>query len=72
MTIIINADYFGGAINSARNRGKIPSTKMAHLFGVGVQKLHRYENGLDLIPRETLRRVFILAAMMDTMLGNNE
>lgn len=68
--IIISAEYFGGAILSARHHNNISALSMAHMLGVDVTTLHRYENGNDLIPRHVLRRVFTLAVMAQAVSEN--
>ncbi len=69
MTIImVGADYFGSIIKSTHHNDRISAVQLAHLFGCDLNQLHRYEEGLDLIPRDTLRRIFKYAAMMDKML----
>ena len=70
MTIIISADYFGAAIQSAREHNHISALQMGKLFGVDIGMLHRYEQGKDLIPRNVLRRVFTLAVLMNAMSEN--
>lgn len=66
--IIVSADYFGSAIESARCKEDVTATQMSRLFGCDVKQLHRYEKGTDLIPRDVLKRVFRYAAKMDAVL----
>ncbi|MBD5400414.1 helix-turn-helix transcriptional regulator [bacterium] len=67
-TIIVSADYFGHVIQSIREKGKITSQQLQHLLGCGGKQLHRYEQGKDLIPRDTLKRIIKYAVKMDMAL----
>lgn len=68
-TIIISADYFGTGIQMARQTDNIALEQMAHLLGCDIKKVHRYEAGIELIPKDVLRRVFKYAAKMDAVLS---
>lgn len=67
--IMVGADYIGKAIKSAQHQNNIPAKRLAHLFGCDLEQLHRYEEGTDLISRDSMRRVFLYAAMMDAALN---
>jgi len=69
--IIIDVEYFGAALKIAREKNRISTTQMTHLFGCSAKQLHRYENGTDLIPRDIMVRIFKYAAMMDAMPQDN-
>ncbi len=66
--IIISADYYGKAILKVQRKDNITATQLTHLLGCDTKQLHNYIFGADLIPQNTLRRVFKYAAMMDAML----
>lgn len=70
--IIIDVEYFGGAMMAARLKNKISTKQMCHLFDCDSRQLHRYENGTDLVPRSIMIRVFTYAAMMDEKLNNTQ
>lgn len=65
--ITISAEYLGDAIKVVRSQN-VSATRMAHLLGCSVKQLHIYEEGLDLIPRNVLWRVFKYAVMTDAMI----
>ncbi|MBD5400723.1 hypothetical protein HDR61_03190 [bacterium] len=67
-TIIISADYFGTGIQMARQLDGTASEQMAHLLDCDIKMLHRYEAGLELLPKAVLRRVFRCAAKMDAVM----
>ncbi len=69
--IIISADYYGKAILKVQRKENIPGAQLKHLFGCDKKQLHNYIHGVDLIPQDTLCRVFKYAAMMDEMLQDN-
>ncbi|MBD5400153.1 hypothetical protein HDR61_00160 [bacterium] len=69
-TIIISADYFGTGIQMARQLDGITPEQMAHLLDCDTKMLHRYEAGLELLPKAVLRRVFRCAAKMDAAMEN--
>ncbi len=66
--LIISADYYGKAIWKVQRKDNISATQLTHLLGCDTKQLHNYIFGAELIPPDTLRRVFKYAAMMDTML----
>lgn len=68
MSMIVSAEYFGGAIESTRCKEDVTAAQMAHLFGCTINQLHRYERGKDLIPRDTLKRIIKYALKMDMAL----
>lgn len=65
---MVGADYIGNVIKSAQHNCNISAGQLMHLFGCDIKQLHRYEEGVDLIPRATLRRIISYAAMMDMCL----
>lgn len=70
--IIIDVEYFGNAIKSAKGNGVVSTKQMAHLFGCDANQLHKYENGSDLIPYGVLKRIFRYAAKMDEILNEKQ
>ncbi len=69
--IIISADYYGKVILKVQRKENVPGAQLTHLFGCDKKQLHNYIHGVDLIPQDTLRRVFKYAVMMDEMLQDN-
>ncbi len=69
--IIISADYYGKVIWKVQRKDNISATQLAHLLDCDTKQLHNYVFGAELIPSDTLRRVFKYAAMMDAMLQDN-
>ncbi len=67
--VIVSADYFGAAIQSACQHD-VSADKMSKLLNYDLKKLHRYESGAELIPKDILRRVFTYAAKMHSVIGN--
>lgn len=65
--IIISADYYGSVIHSVQHRYQITASELARLFKCDGHKLHRYADGRELIPRDTLKRIIKYAVMMDKM-----
>lgn len=70
--IIIDVEYFGSALEVARISGQVSTKQMSHLLDCNSRQLHRYERGVDLIPRNVLIRIFKYAAMMDEQLNNKQ
>ncbi len=68
--IYVGAEYYGSVIKSTHHNDNVSGVQMAHLFGCDLHQLHRYEEGIDLIPRDVLRRIFKYATMMDKILEN--
>jgi len=66
--LIISADYYGKAILKVHRQDNISTTQLTHLLGCDTKQLHNYIYGANLIPVDTLRRVFKYAVMMDKML----
>lgn len=68
--IIVSADYIGGVIKYIRDKGDVTALRFTHLLNCTSKQLHRYEAGVDLIPRDALKRIFRYAAKMDAVLEN--
>lgn len=69
ITIMVSADYFGSAIQTAKHHYNVSATKLMRLFDCNLKQLHRYETGTDLIPSETLRRILTYAVQMNESLN---
>ncbi len=68
--IIISADYYGSVIHSVQHRYRITADELTRLFKCDGHKLHRYADGSELIPRDTLKRIIKYAIIMDKMMSS--
>ena len=58
MVILVDSTYFGRALRSARRHNCLAADEVAKMFSIPVRKLHRYEQGKEIIPDNILQSIF--------------